>query len=70
MLPAHASELNQLNGWRASTEMLPNGVRLIVTSDEPHEVVHIQGLGFIGLMASGNHHQLHHLAMARGAFQP
>lgn len=70
MLPAHASELNHLNGWRAGTEKLPNGVRLVVTSDVPHEVVHIQGLGFIGLMASGNHHQLHHLAMAQGEFHP
>lgn len=35
MLPAHASELNHLNGWRAGTETLLNGVRLVITSDVP-----------------------------------
>jgi hypothetical protein len=29
---------------------------------------HIRGLGFIGLLASGSHHQPHHLAMAKGEF--
>ncbi len=65
MLPAHAQELNQMNGWHAATEMLPAGVRLTVKSDDAKEVVHIRGLGFIGLLVSGSHHQPHHLAMAR-----
>ena len=68
MIPAHAQELNRLNGWSASTEALPNGVRLTVTSSDAKEVAHIRGLGFIGLLVSGAHHQPHHLAMARGAF--
>jgi hypothetical protein len=38
----------------------------MVTSSEASEVAHIRGLGFIGLMVSGSHHQPHHLAMARG----
>ncbi len=66
MLPAHGRELNQLPGWRAATEALPNGVRLTVTASIPAEVTHIRGLGFIGLMVSGAHHQPHHLMMARG----
>ncbi len=66
MLPAHAHELNQMNGWSAKTESLPSGVRLTVTSTDPKEVQHIRGLGFIGLLVSGSHHQLHHLAIARG----
>ena len=36
----------------------------------PPEVAHIRGLGFIGLMVSGAHHQPHHLAMAKGEFDP
>lgn len=64
MIPDHAQELNQMNSWRASTETLPEGVRLIVTSSDPKEVEHIRGLGFIGLLTSGSHHQPHHLAMA------
>jgi hypothetical protein len=64
MIPDHAQELNQMNGWSAKTEALPDGVRLTVTSDDPKEVEHIRGLSFIGLLVSGSHHQSHHLAMA------
>jgi hypothetical protein len=66
MVPAHATELNRLPRWNAETEALENGVRLTVTSPDPAEVAKIRGLGFIGLMASGAHHQVHHLAMAKG----
>lgn len=65
MVPAHAEELNQMNGWSARIEVLPGGVRLTVTSNYPKEVAHIRGLGFIGLLVSGSHHQPHHLAMAK-----
>jgi hypothetical protein len=65
MLPAHAQELDGMNGWSAVTETLPNGVRLTVTSSDAKEAAHIRGLGFIGLLASGSHHQPHHLAMAK-----
>jgi len=65
MVPAHAQELNQMNGWSAKAEPLPNGVLLTVTSSDPKEVAHIRGLGFIGLLVSGSHHQPHHLAMAK-----
>ena len=67
MLPAHARELDRMAGWHASTEPLPEGVRLTVTAADPREVAHIRGLGFFGLLASGAHHQAHHLAIARGA---
>jgi hypothetical protein len=66
MIPAHARELDQLPGWRARTEALPDGIQLTVTSTDPREVVRIRGLGFIGLLVSGAHHQPHHLMMARG----
>ena len=52
----------------AKTEPLPNGVLLTVTSGDLQQVQHIRGLGFIGFMASGSHHQAHHLAMAKGEF--
>lgn len=65
MIPDHAQELDQMNGWHAATETLPDGVRLTVTSSDPKEVAHIRGLGFIGLLVSGSHHQQHHLAMAK-----
>lgn len=68
MVPAHAHELNQMNGWSARTDPLPNGIRLTVTSSDLKEVAHIRGLGFIGLLVSGSHHQVHHLAIAKGEF--
>jgi len=68
MVPAHAAELDKMNGWRAKVEKLPDGVRLTVTAGDPAQVIRIRGLGFIGLMVSGAHHQPHHLAMAKGEF--
>jgi hypothetical protein len=68
MVPAQAREIERthLNGWNAETDLLPNGVVLTVTAADPREAAHIRGLGFIGIMASGSHHQPHHLAIARG----
>ena len=66
MVPAQAMEIDGLHGWHTKTETLPDGVRLTVTATDPKEVAHIRGLGFIGIMASGAHHQPHHLAIARG----
>jgi hypothetical protein len=68
MVPAHASEIDGLNGWNAKSQLLANGAQLTVTSSDPKQVQHIRGLGFIGIMVSGSHHQLHHVAMAKGAF--
>lgn len=66
MVTAHARELDKVPNWSAKTEPLADGVRLIVTSADAKETARIRGLGFIGLMASGAHHQPHHLAMAKG----
>ena len=68
MIPAYAQTVNGLNGWTAKTETLPNGELLTVTATDPKEVQHIRGLGFIGLLVSGSHHQPHHLAIAKGEF--
>lgn len=66
MLPVHAQEIDGLNGWNARAQPVSNGAVLTVTSSNPKEVQHIRGLGFIGIMVSGSHHQPHHLAMAKG----
>ncbi|TJW12749.1 MAG: hypothetical protein E5W82_16700 [Mesorhizobium sp.] len=68
MVPAHARELDQLNSWSAKTEPLPDGVLLTVTSSATKEAHRIRGLGFIGLVVVGSHHQPHHLAIAKGEF--
>ena len=67
MVPAHTGELAAL-GWSASTEDLPNGVKLVVTASDPQQVVKLKALGFLGIMVQGAHHQPHHLMMAKGQF--
>jgi predicted RNA-binding protein YlqC (UPF0109 family) len=69
MVPAHAREIDGMHGWASRVEPAPNGVALTVTATDPGQVARIRGLGFIGIMAQGSHHQAHHLAMARGAFR-
>jgi hypothetical protein len=68
MVPAHAQEINGRSGWRVKATTLPNGTLLTVTSSDPKEVQHIRGLGFIGILVTGAHHQPHHLMMAKGEF--
>jgi hypothetical protein len=67
MIPAHAAALGQI-GWSARAEDLPNGVTLVVTSPDAKQATKLKALGFMGIMVEGGHHQLHHLAMAKGEF--
>jgi hypothetical protein len=69
MVVPHAKELDQMKEWSARTEQIPGGLRLTVVARNPDDVrtvARIRGLGFIGLLVQGGHHQPHHLAMARG----
>lgn len=66
MVPAHAAELDKLSTWSASADANDSGATLVVTSSDLIEQAKIRGLGFFGLMATGSHHQAHHLAMAKG----
>jgi hypothetical protein len=69
MVVPHAVELDQMPQWSAKTERIPGGVRLTVRAKDPNDaktIARIRGLGFIGLLTEGAHHQPHHLAMARG----
>jgi hypothetical protein len=69
MVVPHAAELDRMPEWSARTEIIPGGVRLMVTARGPDDaalIARIRGLGFAGLMTQGAHHQPHHLAMAKG----
>ena len=68
MVPAHTREIDGVNGWAVRAEPVATGVVLTVTAADPRQAARIRGLGFIGIMAQGGHHQMHHLAMARGEF--
>ena len=70
MLPAHAPTLQAVDAWNATTTALPNGTRMTVVARRASDtatVNRIRGLGFIGLMTTGAHHQSHHLMIAKGA---
>jgi len=43
-------------------------VRFLTNPISSRKSQHIRGLGFIGLLVSGEWHQPHHLAMAKGEF--
>jgi hypothetical protein len=73
MVIPHAAELDQMPGLAAKTEPIPGGVRFTVTArdaEDVNAVARARGLGFIGLLTLGAHHQPHHLAMARGQAMP
>lgn len=73
MTAAHVSMMAMMDGPRVERTELPDGVRLVVTArsgDRTAAAARIRGLGFIGFMASGDHHQMHHLMMARGEAMP
>jgi len=66
VLSAHPSQMKKETGW----DMLVtnnNGIfTLTVTTNQLQDVNKLRGLGYIGIMAYGNHHQPHHWAMASG----
>jgi hypothetical protein len=69
MTGAHVAMAEMMGGPRIVRTELPDGVRLLVTARDGGKTAgaaRIRGLGFIGLMASGDHHQMHHLMLARG----
>ena len=65
MLLAHAATMNGVNGWRFEAAAMEGGAILTVRVPEA-DLRKLRGLGFMGAMARGMHHQAHHLAIARG----
>ena len=66
---AHATMVMNHDGPRVVRAELADGVRLVVTAADTSDaaaVAKLRGLGFIGLMVTGDHHAAHHLALARG----
>jgi hypothetical protein len=69
MVAPHTVELSRIPEWSAQTTPIPGGLRLTVVAKNPDDartIARIRGLGFIGLLTEGFHHQPHHLAMAKG----
>lgn len=61
---AHPAMLKKETGWIMKVNKNEEQYILNVTTNNPDEVDKIRGLGYIGLMAYGKHHQKHHWMMA------
>ena len=66
MVPAHTAELHKMTEYKATANKTDKGVVMEVTGQDDKTMLKIKGLGFFGLMATGSHHQPHHLMMATG----
>jgi len=63
---AHPAQLAMETGWRMTVRRRNTAYVVVVTTPRPDEVAKVRGLGYIGLLAIGSHHQVHHWAMVRG----
>lgn len=63
---AHPPQLNRDTGWHMVVTNEGERFRLTTTTTNQKDIVKIRGLGYIGLMAYGRHHQKHHWEMAIG----
>ncbi|GAB4522844.1 MAG: hypothetical protein Tsb0019_24740 [Roseibium sp.] len=66
MVVAHARTMNGVRGFQYEAEETRDGAVLTVHAANPSDVTMLTGLGFIGVMTLGAHHQGHHLAIASG----
>lgn len=65
-LSAHPRMIKQEFGWDMKVSGKAPVYRIRVTSPRAQDVEQIRGLGYIGIMAMGNHHQMHHWIIATG----
>lgn len=66
MLKAHADTMQGIDGWGYAAEMTDTGATLKVTPPDEATATRLAGLGFIGVIARGMHHQEHHFMIAKG----
>ena len=66
VLSGHPAQMKAETGWDMQVQINNSVFTLTVTTDNAKDVAKIRGLGYIGVMAYGNHHQPHYWAMASG----
>ena len=66
VLDAHPHMLKQETGWTMAVEEEGDAYVLRVTTDDRSEAVKIRALGYMGLLAYGQHHQRHHWHLVNG----
>jgi len=66
----HPAMLKKEKGWDMQAQLQNNGDWAVTcTSSDTADAAKIRGLGYIGLIAEGAHHQLHHWMIATGRMQ-
>jgi hypothetical protein len=66
LFAAHPAILRKESGWEMNVKKIKGVYNARVTSRNPGDAEKIRGLGYIGIIALGKHHQLHHWQMATG----
>lgn len=66
ILSSHPAQMQAETGWDMQVANNNGVFTLTVTSNNIKEIAKIRGLGYIGVMAYGKHHQPHHWAIASG----
>lgn len=66
VLKNHPVMMEAETGWKMKVERVNDLFVIKVTTKKLEEVDKIRGLGYIGVMAYGNHHQPHHKGMVLG----
>ena len=66
MTASHTRMADGDEGRHIATVATADGAVMTVTAADAAGVARIRALGFFGLLASGSHHQPHHLMLARG----
>ncbi len=62
----HPMFLKRETGWDMQTQRYGKQFIVTTTTEKPEEVQKIIALSYIGLMAYGRHHQIHHWGMSTG----
>ena len=63
---AHPNQLKKETGWNMTIVEKNKDFIIKATTSNKNEINKIRGLGYIGLMAYGAHHQPHHWMIANG----
>jgi hypothetical protein len=67
MVPTHANQISTESELTVQIKRLENGVELIVTGNSAIDTARIRGLGFMGFLVTGDHHEAHHMLIAGGS---
>ncbi|HKK45812.1 MAG TPA: hypothetical protein VJ964_09835 [Balneolaceae bacterium] len=66
VLMMHPAMLKKEKGWKMESERTGNKWTIRCTTTSSEDVPKIRALGYIGLLATGAHHQRHHWMIATG----